>query len=277
MNSFIPWTGGKKNLREAAVLRFPLKYERYIEVFGGGGWVLFHKPQTSFEVLNDVNSNLTNLYRCVREQPEELKKQLEYVVNSREDFERIASLHKNGLLPQYGDCDRAVKFYQLIRGSYANNLRCFSAKPHSYWSDFPLIDMAAERLQRVIIENKDFEQLIRQYDRPVSFFYCDPPYFSTEHYYHDAPFGTEDHQRLRDTLLGCQGKFLVSYNDCPEIRQLWARDGIWIEPILRTNNLKQKYEKGSVYPELFISNYDTSEREKMGLQLSFFDENGGFF
>ena len=48
MNSFIPWTGGKKNLREAAVLRFPLKYERYIEVFGGGGWVLFHKPQTSF-------------------------------------------------------------------------------------------------------------------------------------------------------------------------------------------------------------------------------------
>ena len=71
MNSFIPWMGGKKNLREAAVLRFPLKYERYIEVFGGGGWVLFHKPQTSFEVLNDVNSNLTNLYRCVREQPEE--------------------------------------------------------------------------------------------------------------------------------------------------------------------------------------------------------------
>jgi len=51
----------------------------------------------------------------------------------------------------------------------------------------------------------------------------------------------------------------------------------WIEPILRTNNLKQKYEKGSVYLELFISNYDTSEREKMGLQLSFFDENGGFF
>ena len=161
MNSFIPWTGGKKNLREAAVLRFPLKYERYIEVFGGGGWVLFHKPQTSFEVLNDVNSNLTNLYRCVREQPEELKKQLEYVVNSREDFERIASLHKNGLLPQYGDCDRAVKFYQLIRGSYANNLRCFSAKPHSYWSDFPLIDMAAERLQRVIIENKDFAGRVR--------------------------------------------------------------------------------------------------------------------
>ncbi len=162
----------------------------------------FHKPQTSFEVLNDVNSNLTNLYRCVREQPEELKKQLEYVVNSREDFERIASLHKNGrstcageLFPLHdksckrkhdnsqppfspkanweanrqrglpADCDRAVKFYQLIRGSYANNLRCFSSKPHSYWADFPLIDMAAERLQRVIIENKDFEQLIRQYDR----------------------------------------------------------------------------------------------------------------
>ena len=67
------WIGGKKALRELIVRLFPLYYERYIEVFGGGGWVLFHKPPgNDFEVYNDFNGLLVNLYRCVRDKPEEL-------------------------------------------------------------------------------------------------------------------------------------------------------------------------------------------------------------
>ena len=62
------WVGGKKALREEVLARFPLYYERYIEVFGGGGWVLFHKPPgTDFEVYNDLNGNLAALYRAVRD------------------------------------------------------------------------------------------------------------------------------------------------------------------------------------------------------------------
>ncbi len=90
MNSFMSWVGGKKALREEIVQRFPLSYERYIEVFGGGGWVLFHKPPgRDFEVYNDFNSLLANLYRCVRDRHEELIDSLRYVLNSREDFELI--------------------------------------------------------------------------------------------------------------------------------------------------------------------------------------------
>ena len=64
------WVGGKKALREEVLARFPLYYERYIEVFGGGGWVLFHKPPgTDFEVYNDLNGNLAALYRAVRDHP----------------------------------------------------------------------------------------------------------------------------------------------------------------------------------------------------------------
>jgi len=81
------WIGGKKSLRELIVSLFPLYYERYIEVFGGGGWVLFHKPPgNDFEVYNDFNGLLTNLYRCVREKPNELIDALGFVLNSREDF-----------------------------------------------------------------------------------------------------------------------------------------------------------------------------------------------
>ena len=84
------WVGGKKALREEVLARFPLYYERYIEVFGGGGWVLFHKPPgTDFEVYNDLNGNLAALYRTVRDHPRELQERLRYVLNSREDFMRL--------------------------------------------------------------------------------------------------------------------------------------------------------------------------------------------
>lgn len=102
MNSFMSWVGGKKNLRDAVLARFPPYYERYIEVFGGAGWVLFHKPPgADFEVYNDFNSNLANLYRCVRDKPNRLKYKLRYVLNSREDFDLTSSLHKRGILQNF--------------------------------------------------------------------------------------------------------------------------------------------------------------------------------
>ncbi len=273
MNSFMSWVGGKKALRDAVLARFPPYYERYIEVFGGAGWVLFRKPPgMDFEVYNDFNGNLANLYRCVRDKPNKLKYKLRYVLDSREDFDWIASLHKRGLFSRFRDVDRAAKFYQLIRYSYASGLDSFASQPHSIWSDFPMIDLAARRLQKVVVENKDFEKLIRQYDRPVSFFYCDPPYFATENYYKDVGFKTKDHIRLRDSLMDIKGKFLVSYNDCPEIRELWDKPNIHIEEISRINNLAQRYDGGSQYAELLISNYDTSERLQAVRQLSLFDD-----
>ena len=84
------WIGGKKALRDTILPMFPLYYERYIEVFGGGGWILFAKPPgNDFEVYNDFNSLLVNLYRCVRDKPQELMSALQYVLNSREDFELV--------------------------------------------------------------------------------------------------------------------------------------------------------------------------------------------
>lgn len=101
VNSFMSWIGGKKALRDEIVVRFPAQYSRYIEVFGGGGWVLFHKaPGKDFEVYNDFNPNLTNLYRCVRDHPDELCEELRYTLNSRTDFEHIRNmLHTRTEIP----------------------------------------------------------------------------------------------------------------------------------------------------------------------------------
>lgn len=165
MNSFMSWVGGKKALRDEIVLRFPPTYSRYIEVFGGGGWVLFHKsPGKEMEVYNDFNPNLANLFRCVRDHPNELCDELRYTLNSRLDFDYVREmLHTKTELP---DIRRAAYFYQIIRESYASGLDSFGAQPHSMWNNFPLIHDACGRLQKVVIENKDFEKLIKQYDRP---------------------------------------------------------------------------------------------------------------
>ena len=275
MNSFMSWVGGKKALRDDVIIRMPPFYDKYIEVFGGAGWVLFRKtPENEAEVFNDFNSNLVNLYRCVRDNPAKLKYKLRYVLNSREDFRWLVFLHKKGIFTRFQDYDRAAKFYQLIRYSYGSALESFASQPHSIWNDFPLIDMASRRLQKVIIENQDFEVLIKHYDSLGSFFYCDPPYYATESYYKDVGFTKNDHVRLRDTLSKIKGKFLVSYNDCPEIRELWAYEGIHIESVSRMDNFRQRYSGGVMYNELFISNYDTSERERDEHQLSLFDDGG---
>lgn len=86
MNSFISWVGGKRLLRKKIIEQFPEEYGRYIEVFGGAGWVLFGKEERGMEVYNDVNSSLVNLYRCVKYHPEALQKELDGIMMSREIF-----------------------------------------------------------------------------------------------------------------------------------------------------------------------------------------------
>lgn len=270
INSFMAWVGGKKALRDEILARFPRNYKRYIEVFGGAGWVLFHKPPgNDFEVFNDFNGNLVNLYRCVREQPEALRNELRYMLNSRLDFEYMKGmLHSQAVLP---DVRRAAYYYALIRYSYAAGTSTFGSQPHAMWNNFPLIESAAGRLQKVVIENKDCVKLIRQYDRPEGFFYCDPPYYNADQYYEAVSSDGFDHAGLADALLGIKGKFLLSYNDCPEIRALYDRPGIVVEGISRLSNIAQRYENGKQYPELLISNYDTTELARSCVQLTLFD------
>lgn len=270
INSFMAWVGGKKALRDEILARFPRNYKRYIEVFGGAGWVLFHKPPgNDFEVFNDFNGNLVNLYRCVREQPEALRNELRYMLNSRLDFEYMKGmLHSQAVLP---DVRRAAYYYALIRYSYAAGTSTFGSQPHAMWNNFPLIESAAGRLQKVVIENKDCVKLIRQYDRPESFFYCDPPYYNADQYYEAVSSDGFDHAGLADALLGIKGKFLLSYNDCPEIRALYDRPGIVVEGISRLSNIAQRYENGKQYSELLISNYDTTELARSCVQLTLFD------
>ena len=124
-----------------------------------------------------------------------------------------------------------------------------------------------------------FEKLLHQYDRPVSFFYLDPPYHATEGYYQNIGedgFTEADHIRLWDALMRIEGKFLLSYNDDAFVRGLYDRPGIYLMETTRINNIKQRYDNGAQFPELLIANYDLRERSRaVPSQMTLFDWNGG--
>ena len=294
MNSFIAWVGGKKALRKLIYTMFPVQFDRYIEVFGGGGWVLFGKPpnlKRKLEVYNDYNSNLANLFYCVKNRTCAFLLELGCLpINSRDEFSMIRTflekqepdttflqeeltLAEQNLSPpdyeeiraillenaQMTDVKRAAAFFKLIRYSYGSGCTSFGCQPFDVRKCFDAIWQASHRLSETVIENKDFEALIRQYDRDNAFFYCDPPYYETEGHY-EVVFRKEDHMRLRDTLKACRGKWMVSYNDCDFIRELY--DGYYITAVTRLNNLAQRYEGGCEFPEVIITNYDPKEMER---------------
>ena len=237
----------------------------YVEVFGGGGSVLLNKERSLREVLNDANGNLINLYRVVREHPEELKDRLLYVMHNREDF-KLAQ-RRLAQFPPADPIQRAADFYQIIRQSYAGNGKQFCSVARSMWAGFPVIDRVAGRLQGVTLEIEDFETIFQRYDSPNTHFYLDPPYFFTEGYYPGNIFQRKDHARLAAILLGAQGLWLLSYNLCPEVLELYRQPGILIEEVDRINNMAQRYEGGAVYREVLISNYDTRKSAQAQLHL----------
>lgn len=278
------WVGGKKALREILLSCFPPFFDRYIEVFGGAGWLYFHKPPgNDFEVYNDFNGLLVNLYRCVREKPEDLIKSLDFQLNSREDFERIRALHgdeKHIRIKKSPNVALAAEFYHLIRTSYASSLTSYGCQPHDFWQDFPPIRAAHRRLAKTVVENKDFEALIHQYDRPGALFYLDPPYYGTESFYQNIGkegFGKKDHIRLRDCLLSIEGKFILSYNKDPFIYELYAAPGICVMPVSRLNNIRQRFEGGALFEEYIIANFDlyVAMEANRNVQLTLFESSGG--
>ena len=304
MNSLISWVGGKKALRELIYQRFPKDYGRYIEVFGGGGWVLFGKTPEKNEVYNDYNNNLSNMFAVVRDQPlafiqelgylpengrnifnlyreiiskqriedkyveEEMKKVKVYFTEIQAEEIRTIMM-KNRIENQ--DVQLAVAFFKLIRYSYGSGCRTFGCRAYDVRKAFSTVWDVSERLAHVTIENRDFEELIIQYDRPDAFFYCDPPYYETEGHY-EVVFSKEDHIRLCRALKNIQGKFLLSYNDCEFIRELYK--DFYIESCSRANNMALRYDSSSQFPELLISNYNPMEVAGLLKQLNLFEMEG---
>ena len=251
MDSFISWIGGKKALRKKIMEQFPEsgEYERYIEVFGGAGWILFSSDKhAKMEVYNDINGDLVNLFRCTKYHTDAIQNELQYILMSREQFyDAREQIKIRGMT----DIQRAARFFILIKESFGADLRSFGLRSRDMDKTKKYLEEVSKRLNRVVIENQDFEKIINNYDSKDALFYLDPPYYQTEKYYQNR-FMAEDHVRLKETLDKIKGKFVLSYNDCKYIRDLYRNYKV-IE-VERMHNLVQKKEK-PIYRELIIKNY----------------------
>lgn len=251
MNSFIGWIGGKRLLRKAILERFPSdNVRRYIEVFGGAGWILFAKDQKpgQMEVFNDMDGDLINLYRCIKYHCEAVQSELDWLLFSREQFvDYRDQLKDHGLT----DIQRAARFFYLIKSSFGCDRNTFATAPKSLERATEYLTKVKARLKNVVIEQKDFADLIKVYDRTEALFYLDPPYTGTERYY-EVLFTSTDHQRLFDILKNIRGRFILSYNDDPKICNMYK--DFHIDKVVRNNTLSGK-NNTKQFEELIITNF----------------------
>ena len=223
---FLSWIGGKSRLSDRII---PLidDHTCYCEVFAGGAWLLFKKPQSQSEVINDINIELVTLYRVVQIHLDEFIRYFRWILVSRDEFDRFKNENPDTLT----DIQRAVRFYYLIKTSYGARIH----KPRFGTSTtrHPRLNLlrieeelsaAHLRLQRVVIERLPYQDLINRYDRPHTFFYLDPPYYGCEDYYGKNIFEKEDFSRLNEQLEQIKGRFIMSINDAPEIREILYSD-----------------------------------------------------
>ena len=257
-NSLLNWVGGKRALRKTIVPLVPKDILSYVEPFGGAGWVLFYKERwADLEIYNDLDGRLTNLFRVVKYHPNALKEELSYLLGSREIFMQF--LKQEGIT----DIQKAARFLFLITRSFGGKGDTFGVVKKSTGGAcksqenvLEKIDVIHKRLDKVLVENRDFGKLIKQYDHKDAFFYCDPPYTYGCGYKTTSTEAFE-HERLRDCLKNIEGRFLLSYDDSEKVRELYK--DYYMIAIERKNGINNKNPKNKIFKELLIANYPIAE------------------
>lgn len=249
------YVGGKKLLARRICAQIEaIPHRSYIEPFVGMGGVFFRRRVVAaHEVINDYNGDVANLFRILQRHFVPLMDMLRWQVTSREHFERLRATPAASLT----DLERAVRFLYVQRLAFGGAVRRpnFNASAGSARFDvlklLPALEAIHERLASVTIECLPYERLIARYDRADALFYLDPPYWGTEDYY-DAPFGREDFTQLAQILRGIDGAFLLSINDCAEVREVF--DGFEMMDVATRYADRQSGGTGRVRGELVVSN-----------------------
>lgn len=198
----------------------------YVEPFIGMGGVFLRRPmRPQVEVINDLNGDVVTLFRVLQRFPEALFRELRWRPAIRSEFDRLKEVRDCDLL----DIERAARFIYLRTLAFGGKVsgQNFGVSPGSTQNfDLARIEPRLRRLHArltgVVIENLDWLDLIGRYDRPGTLFYLDPPYWGGEGDYGAGMFARGDFQRLADKLRSIEGRFILSINDRPEIRELFA-------------------------------------------------------
>ena len=221
------YIGGKRNLASRLVAIIErIEHDGYAEPFiGMGGVFLRRRVRPPVEIINDVSADLITLFRVLQRFPHALLHEMRWRPASRSEFDRLRTTRSADLL----DIERAARFVYLQTLAFGGKVTGQSFGTDSRAAQN--IDLARltrriealhDRLSGVVIENLDWSDFIDRYDRPTTLFYLDPPYWGCEDDYGKNVFEPADFQRLADRLRTSDGRFLLSINDVPELREMFA-------------------------------------------------------
>lgn len=221
MKALVKYPGSKWSLADWIINFFP-EHHSYLEPFFGSGAVLFNKPRSNIETVNDLDGNVVNLFECIRSDPEKLAHYIHWTPYAREVYDRTyKEMPKNTF-------EAAANFF--IRLNMGHGFRTNGEKvgwkndvqgrerayAAQYWVHYPeKIMQAAERLRGVQIENRPAVEVIKRFNYPNVLIYCDPPYMlGTRHgKQYQCEMDDKDHQELLEVLLQHRGYVIISGYD----------------------------------------------------------------
>lgn len=258
------WYGGKFSHLEWLLPLLPAT-PYYCEPFAGSGAVLLNRDPASVETYNDLDGEVANFFRVLRDQGEELTRAIALTPFSREEFALACRLD-----PEVSEMERARRFYVRARqvrtglaqtasvGRWANckdtSRAGMSGVVSRYFGGVEALPQIALRLLRVQIENRPAADVIRLYDSKDTLFYLDPPYVhetrgDSKAYKYEM---TDDqHSELADLLNSAKGKVAISNYDCELYKRLFP-EPTWHKFSIETTNHATKGRR----TECLWCNYD---------------------
>jgi DNA adenine methylase len=275
----LSYIGGKSRIGTWIRNYIPNDIETFVEPFSGMFWVFFrlelsNYPNLKTVVYNDFNPLNVNLFNCVRNYEDFYDVIKDYKSQDKELFDKFQSeifssdFKVDLSTPDYhtaakyayilsqvwsGTNPEKGKFIDL-KGKYRSKFDSFKSK---------LVDKKWQKHfdKITFCESSDFEEVIKKYDSPKTYFYCDPPYFKTENYYANHEFGINTHQRLAETLKSIQGKFSLSYYHFENLDEWFPKDEyIWESKEFSKAAMAKSGKSQTKGVELLIMNYQKNSK-----------------
>lgn len=230
MSPPISYYGGKQRMA-SKIIPYITKHTVYVEPFCGGATILFKKPYPQItdkshyrEVINDIDGNLINFFKQLRDNGEELTNKISLTLYSSEEHKISKDFNVDD------DLERARRYYVNIQQSFASKLNsgwgfAFVSKNNAPTWKNKINQLAdyIDRMQGVYIENIDAIECIEKWDSPQTFFYIDPPYIGADQG-HYSGYTEKDYQKLINELKTVQGSFILSnYNSYADIPSDWEK------------------------------------------------------
>ena len=243
--------GNKFPLRDKIVPLIP-EHKTYVELFSGSGAIFFNKPRAERNVLNDLDKFTIDGFKLLKTAPTDVKK---YPV-----IPQTVEAHRNWFDHHGNTPADKIMFHHMrscegFSGSFSSRSGHIY-KPLNFLTKVERIPEFKELLKGVILENADYEDIIKKYDSPSTFFFIDPPYDKTSASSFGYAQGNEfDFERLADVLGGVKGNFILTLNDSKRFRNLFK--GYTVKGITIDTNWQQKAKDGhrTKRKELIIMNY----------------------